>query len=233
MKEWIKKEYIILGIIFPIIVYIITEMIGGEKVIIIQQQSANLEPQPEPVVPLKFKINYLYRHKYEFEFKPLTNTATLKNGDLYKIIFTPLENSYVYIFHTDSKSNKLIQIFPMHKFKGLELNHSNPVIAETTYHIPKKGISFTLDNNSGTTESIYFIAAREPDIELEQLYKEIKIAQKHDKIIQTKLETSKILQKITQNKTITEKEYMVEQTTASEFVEICEKCIKVLSFRHE
>ncbi len=188
-------------------------------------------PLPQP--PLKFKIDYLYRHKYEFEFKPLTNTATLKSGDLYKIIFTPIETNYVYIFQTDSKSNKLIQLFPIYKFKDVELNHSNPVIAETTYHIPKKGISFTLDNNSGTTETIYFIAAREPDVELEQLYKEIKIAQQHDEIIQSKLETSKILQKITQNKTITEQQYMVEQATASGFMEICDKCIKVLSFKHE
>jgi hypothetical protein len=124
-------------------------------------------PLPQP--PLKFKIDYLYRHKYEFEFKPLTNTAILKSGDLYKIIFTPLEKSYVYIFQTDSKSNNIIQIFPRYKFKGLKLNHSNPVIAAKTYHIPKKGISFTLDNNSGTTETIYFIAAHEPDLELEQL----------------------------------------------------------------
>jgi len=188
-------------------------------------------PLPQP--PLKFKIDYLYRDKHQFEFKPLTNTATLKSCDLYKIIFTPLEKSYVYIFQTDSKSNNIMQIFPMYKFKGVKLNHSNPVIAAKTYHIPKKGISFTLDNNSGTTETIYFIAAREPDVELEQLYKEIKIAQQHDEIIQSKLETSKILQKITQNKTIGEQQYMVEQITASGFMEICDKCIKVLSFRHE
>jgi hypothetical protein len=167
-------------------------------------------PLPQP--PLKFKIDYLYRHKYEFEFKPLTNTATLKNGDLYKIIFTPVEDSYVYIFQTDSKTNKIVQLFPMYKFKGVKLNNSNPVMAETTYHIPKKGISFTLDNNSGTTESIYFTAAREPDVELEQLYKQIKI---------------------TQNKTINQPQYMVEQITASGFMEICDQCIKVLSFRHE
>jgi phosphopentomutase len=100
----------------------------------------------------------------------------------------------------------------MYKFKGVKLNHSNPVVAAKTYHIPKKSISFTLDNNSGTTETIYFIAAHEPDIELEQLYKEIKISQ---------------------NKTIGEQQYMVEQITASGFMEICDKCIKVLSFRHE
>ena len=167
---------------------------------------------PLPQSPLKFKIDYLYRHKYQFEFKPLTNTATLKNGDLYKIIFTPLEKSYVYIFQTDSKSNKIVQLFPMYKFKGVKLNNSNPVVAATTYHIPKKGISFTLDNNSGTTETIYFIAAREPDIELEQLHKQIKIAQ---------------------NKTINQQQYMVEQATASGLMVICDKCIKVLSFRHE
>jgi FlaG/FlaF family flagellin (archaellin) len=121
----------------------------------------------------------------------------------------------------------------MYKFKGVKLNHSNPVIAAKTYHIPKKSISFTLDNNSGTTETIYFIAAHEPDLELEQLYKEIKIAQQHDETIQTKLETSKILQKITQNKTISQPQYMVEAATTSGFMEICDKCIKVLSFRHE
>lgn len=171
-------------------------------------------PLPQP--PLKFKIDYLYRHKYDFEFKPLTNTTILKNGDLYKIILTPVEDSYVYIFQTDSKSNKIVQLFPMYKFKGVELNNSNPVMAKTTYHIPKKDISFTLDNNSGTTETIYFIAAREPDVELEQLYKQIKISQK-----------------ITQNKTISQEQYMVEQITASGFMEICDKCIKMLSFRHE
>jgi len=167
-------------------------------------------PLPQP--PLKFKIDYLYRHKHQFEFKPLTNTATLKSGDLYKIIFTLLEKYYVYIFQTDSKSNNIIQIFPMYKFKGVKLNHSNPVIAAKTYHIPKKNISFILDNNSGTTETIYFIAAREPDVELEQLYKEIKIAQQHDEIIQSKLETSKILQKITQNKTIGEQQYIIKNS---------------------
>jgi hypothetical protein len=110
------------------------------------------------------KIQYLYRHQGEYSFSPLTNNQTLYSGDFYKIVFTPLQNGYVYIFQQGS-SGKIYKLFP---------NDNFPLIANKTYYIPAKNQAFYLDNQTGQ-EKIYIIATNKRNIQLEQEYEQTKI----------------------------------------------------------
>jgi hypothetical protein len=143
--------------------------------------------QPE-AKPLDFKISYLHRPTGADSFQRLTNSSVLQSRDYYKIIFTPLEDSHVYIFQRDS-ANKIYQLFPMERFKGIELNNRNPVQGGQTYYIPSQSKSFRLDDQTGT-ETIYFLASRQPDTALEQEYQQILAAQQHDKAVQQALTTA-------------------------------------------
>ena len=119
---------------------------------------------------LRFHINYLYRSQGKGEFKTLTDDSVLRSGDYYKIIFTPTTDAYVYIFQIDS-ANKIFQLFPMENYEGIRVNNFNPVQADNTYYIPAEGKSFFLDEQTGT-EKIYFLASRQRDPELEELYRQ-------------------------------------------------------------
>ena len=142
-------------------------------------------PQTEAKPPLDFKISYLHRPTGADAFQRLTNSSVLQSRDYYKIIFTPLEDSHVYIFQRDS-ANKIYQLFPMKRFKDIELNNRNPVQGGETYYIPSQGKSFRLDEQTGT-ETIYFLATRQRDTALEQQYQQIRAAQRHDKAVQQEL----------------------------------------------
>jgi hypothetical protein len=48
--------------------------------------------------PLQIDVNYLYRGRGEPAFRLLKDGETLRSGDLFKIIFTPRQTCYVYIF---------------------------------------------------------------------------------------------------------------------------------------
>jgi hypothetical protein len=118
--------------------------------------------------PLNFKLNYVYRPGGKGDLKPLIEGSKLNSGDHYKIKFTPAEDSYVYIFQVDS-SQAIYRLFPMHSFGGVTVNNLNPVRAGKTYHLPADDKSFQLDQQKGT-ESIIFLAFREPNQELEEQY---------------------------------------------------------------
>lgn len=130
---------------------------------------ASLTPQAGK--PLSFKVNYVYRPGGQGPLKPLTEGSVLNSGDHYKIQFTPAENSYVYIFQVDS-SRAIYRLFPMTDFGGVKVNNINPVQAGVTYSLPAKDKSFKLDNNVGS-ESILFLAFRQPNQMLEQQYESL------------------------------------------------------------
>jgi len=115
---------------------------------------------------LPVAVNYSYRQASQNEMKNLTNGTVLRDGDHYKITFTPQADGYVYIFQTDT-SGKVYQLFPMSSMKGVEVHNYNPVKANTTYTLPAADKSFYLDEQQGE-EKIYFIATKQPDQSLEQ-----------------------------------------------------------------
>jgi hypothetical protein len=115
---------------------------------------------------LPVAVNYSYRQAGQNQMKNLTNGTVLRDGDHYKITFTPQADGYVYIFQADT-SGKVYQLFPMSSMKGVEVHNYNPVKANTTYTLPAADKSFYLDEQHGE-EKIYFIATKQPDQSLEQ-----------------------------------------------------------------
>ncbi len=125
---------------------------------------------------LQFSISYLYRSGGEGDWKLLEDGSALRSGDHYKIIFTPDEDAYVYVFQIDS-ANKIYQLFPMERFGDQILNNVNPVRAGKTYYIPAEGKSFVLDEQTGT-ETLYFLASRRRDTTIEYQYQKVAEQQK-------------------------------------------------------
>jgi len=191
------------------------------------------------MTPLEIEIKYVYRRKDKDEFLSLSNGQVLYAGDYYKIIFTPTEKTYVYIFQKGSSGN-IYRLFPIKSFKGV--NHFNPTQAGITYHIPAEDKSFFLDEQAGE-EKIYFIAARQPDTELENQYQQVLKArgeQQNAKIQQARLEgtiryrdPAGIGSDNTENKVFTWTEENGQQfSMLRQRLEICEGCVNVLSFLH-
>jgi hypothetical protein len=125
-------------------------------------------PKDNPVLKtlqnnMQVSISYKYRPKHQDELKDLINGSVLKDGDHYKIVFTPQSNGFIYIFQTDS-AGKVYQLFPL---KNATIHQTNPVQANKTYFLPAEKKSFYLDQQQGE-EKIYFIASSQADPELEQ-----------------------------------------------------------------
>lgn len=119
---------------------------------------------------LFFSVNYVYRSGGQGNFVPLQEGSVLHSGDHYKIIFTPTEDCYVYIFQIDS-AQKIYQLFPMERFGEVIVNNFNPVQTGKTYYLPAESKSFMLDEQTGT-ETIYFLASRQRDAALEEQYQQ-------------------------------------------------------------
>jgi Skp family chaperone for outer membrane proteins len=134
----------------------------------IQQAQQKIEAATTET-PIKFPMSYQYRPAQDStgQFQALTENAVLHSGDTYKVIFTPNENLYIYIFQQDA-SNQVQRIFPMEEYKGIRLNNHNPVEKGRQYVLPTKEKSFRLDKTTGT-EKIYFLASRYKDAVLENL----------------------------------------------------------------
>lgn len=150
---------------------------GPAGTVKITPEAGGVTPKPASLTsstnskPLSFKVNYVYRPGGQGSLKPLTEGSVLNSGDHYKIQFTPAEDSYVYIFQVDS-TKAIYQLFPMTSFGGVKVDNLNPVQAGTTYHLPAKDKSFKLDNNVGS-ESILFLAFRQPNQALEKQYEDL------------------------------------------------------------
>jgi len=139
------------------------------------QVAATSEPErglaQMPPPNLGFDIKYIYRRKTESNFNTLTDNTVLHSGDYYKIIFTPTEETYVYIFQQGSSGN-IFRLFPM---ASETVNNTNPAQPGTEYHVPAQDKSFFLDNQTGT-EKLYFITSRQKDEVLENQYQQILVA---------------------------------------------------------
>jgi len=122
--------------------------------------------------PIQVDIKYLYYRNGWDNYKTLKNGAVLyRKKDFLKIVFTPSERAYVYIFSKGSSGN-IYRIFPMQAFKGKVVNNFNPVLPGVDYYVPKKGKAFSLGGSAGK-ETLYFIVSKEADESLESRYSEI------------------------------------------------------------
>ncbi|RKZ74434.1 MAG: hypothetical protein DRQ57_11020 [Gammaproteobacteria bacterium] len=122
--------------------------------------------------PIQVDVKFLYYRNGEDNYKTLKEGSALyRKKDFIKIIFTPSQHAYVYIFSKSSSGN-ISQIFPMPVFKGKVVNNLNPVLPSRDYYIPKKDKAFSLAGVAGK-ETLYFIVSKHIDVELESQYGEI------------------------------------------------------------
>ncbi len=209
----------------------------------IQKNDSITSIQATPTETLDFSINYVYRSAGKGAFKPLNDGDSLQSGDYYKIIFTPTEDCYVYIFQVDS-ANQLFRLFPMESFGSVVVNNFNSVKAGETYYIPAQDKSFELDEQIGT-EAIYFIASKQLDAILETQYNALLVAQKNNSTIwaeqlQTQMVSlvawnSKGVSAIKQDeiKTTSWKENNQTFSVLQQNLEnMCNGCADILTFEH-
>lgn len=215
------------------------------------------QPKPEesigsaqpPLAPptdfLYFKINHVYRSQGKGPFNVLENGSTIQSGDHYKIIFTPNQDCYVYIFQVDS-ANMVYSLFPMEQFGKLTLNNLNPIKAGQTYYIPAEEKSFILDNQTGT-ERIYFLASFERDPELEAEYQRTVETQKQRNIeeqlrqidrllnyaIDLRGEAEIIVEPDTHATTSWQEEGHTFSVLQHRLENMCDGCVHVLTFTHQ
>ena len=144
-----------------------------------------------------FQVNYVYRSAGKGPLKPIKPGTVLRSGDHYKIIFTPDEDAYVYIFQADSKG-QFFQLFPLSEFRGVALDYRNPVRKGQEYVLPAPDKAYQLDDTIGK-ESIYLVASRGPRKELERLADELQLAQKRGQM-QRAMSTAKAVDGYFKNK---------------------------------
>jgi hypothetical protein len=195
--------------------------------------------------PINIDIKYLYHlNKGKGEVNTLTEGSFLYSGDAYKIIFTPSEKAYVYIFQKDSSQN-IYQLFPMKSFKGVTVNNFNPVLPDKTYYIPAPNKLFFLDNQIGE-EMIYFIATRKPQTNLEQQFQQIETARHDNKFAEIDLAQTQLFEEDIKHrglkKNITlpsaKNSFSWQDEEGQKFsmlrqhLKTCERCVNVLRFSH-
>ncbi len=126
-------------------------------------------------------IEILYRSNSWASSRNLTPGSVLNSGDWFRIIVTPKEDVYVYIFQIDS-SDQLYRLFPGNHAQDRTANLSNPMRHDVTYYIPRKNQEgqpgwFVLDAHPGR-EEIYVLTSLQPYDVLEQ-QEEHKIQKTH------------------------------------------------------
>ncbi|PID58501.1 hypothetical protein CSB45_02860 [candidate division KSB3 bacterium] len=191
------------------------------------------EPPPTPdrlspshSTPLVFHISCRYHPSHEKTFRPINEGSVLHSGDHYRIVFTPQQDAYVYIYQIDD-SGLVFQLFPMDRFRGRPVNNFNPVQAGRDYYAPGKEMSFVLDELTGT-ERIYFLASRKQNRFLEERYEQL---QKEPPSQQEALFHELLRQVMDQ--------HGIEYTKPHDFDAIqdsleslCQGCVYTLSFEH-
>lgn len=217
-----------------------------QNLAVIRQAVQQYTPAPVSQNPggLRFKINYLFRSGGQGDFKTLTNGGVMRSGDLYKIIVTPEDESYIYIFQVDS-SDKIVRLFPMEQFKGVYVNNTNPVRGGVTYFLPARNKSFKLDAQQGG-ERIYFLASHQRDPVLEFYYQDFLIAQRQDKSAQMLLAQNELVETMeAKGLAAIVPDADIAQTVswqeAGETFSVlqqrlqgdCQECVHILSFTHQ
>lgn len=199
----------------------------------LQTVSSQASTQSSSQAGLDFSIRYVYRHGQHGEFKPLNEGSVLQSGDFYKIIVTPKQDGYLYIFQLDG-ANKLYRLFPMDSFKNVQLGNANPVKANQTYYLPAKTKSFKLDNQTGT-EKLYLLASVQADVVLEN---QAQILQLNKPATQNQLLTT-IKQKKGLDEVVDDGNVVTWREDAQTFSvsmqrlqDLCNGCVHVLSFEH-
>jgi len=206
--------------------------------------AAKVVPAREQGLPKShsLQINYVYRTPGNGSFKPLTDNARLKSGDQYKIIFTPDNRSYVYIFQVDSAGN-LFRLFPMRKYGKLALNNVNPVNATRTYSLPAEDKAFRLDDTTGL-ERIYFVASSTANQEIENLSTELSRGRSSGDTRSVETAQAKLKRLFSRRGEQTEvrndftevawrQEGEVFTVLAQRLKNLCEGCSHVIEFIHE
>lgn len=120
---------------------------------------------PKSAGTLNIKVQFFYETENK-EIKPLTNDSVLKSGQHVGVAFRPQTDCYVYIYWWDS-TGKVGRLFPNPKLT----EGTGKVVAGKTYWLPYKDGErwYVLDTNPGT-ETIYFVASRQGNQKLEDLY---------------------------------------------------------------
>jgi hypothetical protein len=201
----------------------------------IRQTQQQLETASDDNKKLQFPIAYLTRSSQDqnASFKSFSTGDVLNSGDTYKVVFTPNDNLYVYIFQKDS-TNQLQRIFPMEEFKGMKLNNQNPVKKDQQYILPAKEKSFRLDNNVGA-EKIYVIASRYKDVVLENLPQTLTLPTQEKGVI-AMFEQHKGFSEIVEDAQKTTLEWQENNqsfsTDISTRLQMCNGCVHVLNFMH-
>jgi hypothetical protein len=207
-------------------------------------------PDQPPRVPgvrpaadsLSFQVNYVYRPGGSGELKPISNGAILHSGDHYKIIFKPDQNCYIYIYQVDS-AGQIFQLFPMSEFKGVKVSNENPVAKGINHVVPAPDKSFRLDKQVGK-ERIYLIASKEPNAELEGLYRTLQTARQQRNMqqanaVQEKL--SKHFKRRGVDEIVTDRKIGVRWEESEDVFSVintrlenlCRDCVHVVEFVHE
>jgi hypothetical protein len=190
---------------------------------------------------LPFQVNYVYRPGGIGKPRPITNASVLQSGDLYKIIFTPERDCYVYIFQVDT-SRQIFQLFPMQEFRGVEVHNYNPVKGGMIYTLPAPDKSFKLDSQIGR-ERIYFIAYKERNEKVEALFEHLTVAMRRMDVTNvenayTKL--NKYFKKRGVDLIVTDRKMKVNWEESSDVFSIfsrklenlCEDCVHTVEFIH-
>ena len=190
---------------------------------------------------MSFQVNFVYRRRGKGGLRPIENESILHSGDHYKIVFTPDNDCYVYIFQVDS-ARQIYQLFPMREFRGVRLDNLNPVNGRRTYTLPARNKAFRLDMQVGR-ERIYFIASKKRNKELERLYQDLTEARKQAKEMQEEDAQAKLrwyfkrrgVGGIVTNRSLNvfwEESQDVFSILEQRLEELCEDCIHVVEFIH-
>lgn len=121
--------------------------------------------------PLEIKTQFFYENDSK-EIKPIDDNSVLKSGQNVGVAFRSQENCFIYIFWQDS-TGKMGVLFP----NPALTDAISQVAAGKTYWLPSKDGErwYLLDDNPGT-ETIYFVAGRDPNPKLEELTRTIQQA---------------------------------------------------------
>jgi hypothetical protein len=197
-----------------------------------------------PMDLVGFKIGYWYRTGRTGKFSAFGDGSVLHSGDQIKLMFEPTEESYVYIFMTDSHNN-IARLFPPTAFRGAAVANQNPVQKGVQYFVPARHKSFRLDKNQGK-ETLYFVATRQPDAVLEQQYQTLLTAQRNRDLETITVIQEQILLNMTKKQRIVEPDLENDDSQPVEVIEqgerftvlpryfnnLCAECVYKVTFEH-